>query len=697
MRHLKPQGPRVATLFLVLLGLAVALHGCEAPVDVDEFHAAVTTNDKRVIVSGDGTGSGTVSVPPTGGRKALTCVITAGQTDLATCSKYYPHGTTITLTATPATGHTFTRWSGACLGTEPTCTLSMTLVRRVTATFAPPASEASLTITGGGSGSGSVTIAAPPGGGTCTSMSGQTSGGGCLTFYELGTEVTLAAAAADQNTFAGWSGDCRAAGSSPTCQLTMTENRQVVAVFDSSGAQAPEATLGKWGVPFSTPVIAIHMALMPDRKVLLFGHTGQPWLWDPSTYPANPGSGFSNVSTATEVFCSGHTFLPDGRLLVPGGHDEVLGNGHGIPDVNIFGNSSWESAPPMREGRWYPTATTLANGEVVVTAGTDNSNINVRLPEVWNGVSWRQLTKAAAGLPYYPRMFLAPNGRVFYAGPSAKSMYLNTSGDGAWTTVGNRLVADRNYGSAVMLDAKVLTMGGGGADAACTQPVSATAEIIDLNASSPSWRAVGSMTYPRRQLNATILPDGTVLATGGTSACGFSNESGSVYAAELWNPSTEQWTTLASMRMKRVYHSSAILLPDGRILSAGGGDNAGSSNQFNAEIFTPPYLFNSDGTPATRPTYTLSSTSFGYGQSFRIDSPDAANIRKVTLVRPSAVTHTFNQSQQLNTLSFAAAADGQSLTATTPANGNLAPPGPYLLFLVSSTGVPSAAETVFLR
>jgi hypothetical protein len=294
-------------------------------------------------------------------------------------------------------------------------------------------------------------------------------------------------------------------------------------------------------------------------------------------------------------------------------------------------------------------------------------------------------------------MFLAPNGRLFYAGPTVTSLYLDPAGTGAWTTVGRRLVDDRNYGSAVMIDARVLTMGGGGSTATCSTPLTRTAEIIDLNVASPAWRSVGSMAYPRRQLNATILPDATVLVTGGTSACGFSNESGSVFAAERWNPTSEQWTTLASMHAKRVYHSAAILLPDARVLSAGGGDNAGSTNQFSAEIFTPPYLFKQDGTPALRPTYSLDATDLLYNQSFTVNTPDAARIAKVTLIRLSAVTHAFNQSQQLNTLGFTAQSDGQHLTVTTPATRNLAPPGPYMLFLVDNLGVPSVAQIVFLR
>ncbi len=206
------------------------------------------------------------------------------------------------------------------------------------------------------------------------------------------------------------------------------------------------------------------------------------------------------------------------------------------------------------------------------------------------------------------------------------------------------------------------------------------------------------MSYARRQLNATILPDGQVLVTGGTSACGFSNESGSVFPAEIWNPATEQWRTLASMTNRRVYHSAAILLPDARVLSGGGGDNPGSTNQFNAEIYTPPYLFNSDGTLATRPTYTLpSGKSIGYGQNVVVNSPDAASIAKVTLVRLSATTHAFNESQQLNTLAFTPAPDGTSLTASIPTSPNVAPPGPYMLFLVNQSGVPSRAEIVSLR
>jgi len=686
-----------AGLLLIVLGLGIALHACQEATEPEVPHLAVGTHDKRLIVDGDGTGSGTVTVPATGGRKALTCTITSGQADTANCNKYYPHGTMVTLTATPATNHTFTRWTGACAGTEPTCTLAMTLARRVTASFAAPASDFALTVTGGGSGGGTVTAATPPGGIACTIVAGQAAATGCFATYPGGTEVTLTAASLNGDVFAGWSGDCSAAGTETTCQLTMSQGRSVRATFNIPGNSAPEATLGRWDPPFSTPVIAIHMALMPNREVLLYGHTGQPWLWDPSSYPSNVAAGFTQVSTTTEVFCSGHTFLADGRLFAPGGHDEAKGNGYGIPDVNIFNGSSWEAVPPMRQGRWYPTATTLANGDVVVTAGTDNSNLNVKLPEVWNGTSWRQLTGASLGLPYYPMMFLAPNGRLFYAGPSAISWSLDPTGEGAWTSVGPRVVPDRNYGTAVMLDGKVLAIGGGGATATCTTPLTNTAEIADLHASVPTWRAVGSMAHPRRQLNATILADGQVLVTGGTSACGFSNESGSVYAAELWNPTTEQWTTLASMVVKRVYHSAAILLADGRVLSAGGGDNPGSSNQFNAEIFTPPSLFNTDGTLATRPTYSLPSNTLTYGQSFTVNTPDAATIAKLTLIRPSAVTHTSNQSQQLNTLSFTAASDGQSLTVTAPANGNLAPPGPYMLFLVDDKGVPSVAQIVFLQ
>ena len=192
----------------------------------------------------------------------------------------------------------------------------------------------------------------------------------------------------------------------------------MTAAFNPSGPAAPEATLGQWGPAFSTPVILMHVALLPTGKVLTYGHTGQPWLWDPASYPTNPAGGFSEVSTTTELFCSGHTFLSDGRLLVTGGHDEVKGNSYGVPDVNIFESSSWQVAPPMAQGRWYPTATTLGNGDVVVTGGTDNFNVNVLIPEIWEGSGWRQLTGASRTLPYYPRMFLAPDGRLFYAGPS---------------------------------------------------------------------------------------------------------------------------------------------------------------------------------------------------------------------------------------------------------------------------------------
>jgi Ca2+-binding RTX toxin-like protein len=284
-------------------------------------------------------------------------------------------------------------------------------------------------------------------------------------------------------------------------------------------------------------------------------------------------------------------------------------------------------------------------------------------------------------------MLLAPDGRVFDAGPRARTRYLDTSGTGAWSDVATRVdPVTRSYGSAVMYaPGKVLVMGGH------DFPPRNTAEVIDLNAASPSWRPVGSMQFSRRQINVTLLPDGKVLVTGGTAASGFNDPSGHVDAAELWDPATESWTTLASSSgIPRVYHSAALLLPDGRVLSTGG-------NGFpETEIYSPPYLFQ-----GTRPTIASAPPRVGYGQSFFVETPDAATISKITMLRLSSVTHAFNQSQYINELSFSQTPGGLDVTApSAPAAIGpppvVAPPGYYLLFLLNGSGVPSVAKFVQL-
>src|SRR4029453_9078057 len=148
-----------------------------------------------------------------------------------------------------------------------------------------------------------------------------------------------------------------------------------------------------------------------------------------------------------------------------------------------------------------------------------------------------------------------------------------------------------------------------------------------------------------------------------------------VYPAEQWNPATGQWRTLAAMQITRQYHSTALLLPDGRVLSSGGGI-CGTCDQVgylakNAEIFSPPYLFQADGTLAPRPTIDTAPTSTSYGASLEISTGNPPSIRKVALVRLGAVTHSNNMEQRYVPLSFTAGTT--SLTASAPANVNVAP------------------------
>jgi galactose oxidase-like protein/glyoxal oxidase-like protein/fibronectin type III domain protein/Kelch motif protein len=448
----------------------------------------------------------------------------------------------------------------------------------------------------------------------------------------------------------------------------------VAGTCTSVNAQDP-SVVGQWSAVQTWPIVAVHAHVLPTGKVLFYPYTDDPRLWDPAT-----GAITSVAQAGYDIFCTGHAFLPDGRLLVSGGH---IANNVGEPKASIYNpfNNTWTRLPDMNAGRWYPTNTTLANGDVLVVSGDQDTTAGVNpLPQVWQTASnsWRNLTNAQLNLYLYPSMHLAPNGKVFMSIPSEITRYLDTSGSGLWTTVAIRQYGFRSYGSAAMYDdGKVLVVGGG-------DPPTNTAEVIDLNAPSPAWRFVGSMSNARRQFDATLLPDGKVLVTGGSSGPGFDNSSTPVYAAEMWDPATEQWTTMASNTVYHGYHSNALLLPDGRVLTTGG------DNQLNAEIYSPPYLFK-----GTRPAISSAPASVVYGQTFFVETPNAASITKVTGIRLPSVTHAFDQNQRINRLSFSQATGGLNVTA--PSNANLCPPGHYMLFILDGNGVPSVAKIIAIN
>jgi hypothetical protein len=440
---------------------------------------------------------------------------------------------------------------------------------------------------------------------------------------------------------------------------------------------------GRWSRVPDLPFAPIHSHVLPTGTVMLWSSPGtDPRLWDPATATVRP-----LPSAGYDLFCAGHTFLANGRLFVAGGH---IDDGVGLPRASTYDpfTNRWSRVPDMNAGRWYPTATTLANGDVLVVSGSiDNAVGENRLPEVFQTASgtWRDLTNAQIRLDLYPRMFLAPNGRVFTASPSTVTSYLETSGTGAWTVVAHRSVnVYRDYDAAVLYDdGKVLVVGGG-------DPPTRTAEVIDLNAASPAWRSVAPMAVARRHLNATLLPDGTVLVTGGTSGPGFNNADTPVFAAAMWNPATEAWATMASQQFPRLYHSGAVLLPDGRVLTTGGNDALGGVDVPQAEVYEPPYLFQ-----GARPTINSAPTTVDYGQTFFVATPNAASITQVTWIRLSSVTHAFNMNQRMNRLRFSQVAGGLNVVA--PSNANVTPPGHYMLFILNSQGVPSVASIVEIQ
>ena len=269
----------------------------------------------------------------------------------------------------------------------------------------------------------------------------------------------------------------------------------------------------------------------------------EPRLWNPASGPPNVAA--VAIAEPDMLFCSGHTLMADGKLMVSGGHYD---DDRGLRVTNIFDpvSETWASGlPKMALGRWYPTVTMLPDGKMVTVAGRDSASRVVTVPEIWEGGTWVRLPGASFTFPYYPRDFVDPKtGRLFYAGERIQARWLDVdavtaNGRGKWTSssgLKHLWPFNRDYGSAVMYaTGKILVVGGGGytgwstPDARSATPT-ATAETIDLNAIGPAWKNTDPMNHPRRHLNATILPDGQVLVTGGTSGGGFNDLAGAVHA-----------------------------------------------------------------------------------------------------------------------------------------------------------------------
>lgn len=473
-----------------------------------------------------------------------------------------------------------------------------------------------------------------------------------------------------------------------------------------------EAATGKWGPVVPWDIVPLHMNLLPNGKIFAWGKTdvadtmGMPRIWDPAA--GAPGSA-AEIHVDEMLFCAGHTLMPDGRLMVAGGHhmDDA-----GIKVTYFFSQDGAPTkAPDMAHGRWYPTLTVLGDGRVVSMAGRNEAGEVVRTPEIWENNGWVELPGAGGlEIPYYPRNFVDPkNGRLFYASERIQSRWFNPDvagvggARGSWTSGPSHLYGyNRDYGSAVMYDSgKILVVGGGGhtgwptPDIKTNQPT-ATAEVINLNQTSPLWQSTGSMAFRRRHMNATILPDGQVLATGGTRGGGFVNiDPGlAVKEAEVWNPATGRWTTLAANAVMRVYHSVSLLLPNGTVLHGASGDAMAGTipvpPERSHEIFSPPYLFK-----GARPAITSAPPSVGHGGTFTVATPNAAQVTDVRWIRLGSVTHAFDMGQQANTLSFTRTATGVEVTA--PASPNQAPPGHYMLFILNRNGVPSEGKVVRLQ
>jgi Domain of unknown function (DUF1929) len=479
-----------------------------------------------------------------------------------------------------------------------------------------------------------------------------------------------------------------------------------------SQSQLNPAVTGRWQIYAKTLSLnPVHGIVMTNGNVLFLDGSNATnpvgAVWDPSTQNS------TNFPLTYSMFCGAMVVLPDGRPFAVGGTLKTSGgslyNGQLKSSTYDPSTGVFTDQADMAAGRWYPTATVLSDGTVMAFSGSETRGVTNETAEIFSPDSgtgsWTSPVTANWVPPLYPRLHLLPDGSIFYSGSSATSEFYDLTTQ-TWTECcTTNYGTDRVYGSSVLLPLtpangyapKVMILGGGEFDD--TTLATNTTELIDLSVTNPQWTWGPNMSQARISMNATILPTGTVLATGG--AVISENSSTASFNADLYHPDPSDpnyntFTSAGANSIARLYHSNAILLPDASVILTG-SNPPNTPYETRIERYQPAYFFNSDGSMATRPAILgAPSKAIGYNSTFSVSTSKSTTVTSVVLIRPTAVTHSFNMEQRLVGLSFTTNTSTGKLTVTSPSSATIAPPGYYLLFIVNSAGVPSIARFIQL-
>jgi galactose oxidase len=474
---------------------------------------------------------------------------------------------------------------------------------------------------------------------------------------------------------------------------------------------------GKWGPTINFPLVPVAASVQPNTgKVVAWAS------WSPVTFSANLGQTVTALydpatqkvtqevvtNTGHDMFCPGISIDGNGRTLVTGGDTSQK--------ASIYDPSSdtWSSASDMNIPRGYQSSATCSDGRIFTIGGSWSGGLGNKNGEIYNPSSniWSlldgcpvapMLTADAQGIfrqDNHGWLFGWKNGYVFQAGPSVAMNWYGTSGSGSQRGAGTRASdADSMCGNAIMYDAvagNILTVGGSPDYQNAGASTAAHHITIGNPGSTPQVTTLPGMAYPRIFHNSVVLPDGTVFTSGGQSIGAPFYDTNIQFTPELWNPTTGQFTQLVPNSTPRVYHSFALLLPDATVMCGGGGlCDTCSANHFDAQIYTPQYLLNSDGSPATRPSITsVSNNNVVPGNTITVNTNTA--VASMSLIRYGSATHTVNTDQRRIPLALTSAGTN-SYKVTIPNDYGIALPGYWMLFAINGNGHPSVASTILIR